>query len=366
MTDANLKIGADYMAEAHSYTKSGWFRKPEWDIAGQLYEKAATAFKAGRSPDNAIRAYQKSGEALAKFGSVYLAGNAYEKAGIIAQQSQDKVLAIEMYIQASNLYLAHGSSPDKAAGIVEKAAQLCEPLDPDRAIELYKQSCSIFESEDRDRMAIETIKNAVGCAIRLGQLPTAVYFLDKLAAATRVLIRRSETDKARLSAIVVTLALDDMVEARKRLDAWLFVSPDPRAPSGSGGGGVSGSADQWGGATTMAPPADMSHEAFTAQALVDAFEHWDGPRLQEILKNPQHVQTLQFLLAEVVRLAFKLNVPGSGTAPAIAENQRQPPSPATSTGNPAKASGIIEKQPPPPTSQTQPPPSLNEDDDGLC
>ncbi|RKP39425.1 hypothetical protein BJ085DRAFT_13827, partial [Dimargaris cristalligena] len=306
----------------------GWFRKPEWDIAGQLYEKAATAFKAGRSPDNAIRAYQKSGEALAKFGSVYLAGNAYEKAGIIAQQSQDKVLAIEMYIQASNLYLAHGSSPDKAAGIVEKAAQLCEPLDPDRAIELYKQSCSIFESEDRDRMAIETIKNAVGCAIRLGQLPTAVYFLDKLAAATRVLIRRSETDKARLSAIVVTLALDDMVEARKRLDAWLF--------------------------------------AFTAQALVDAFEHWDGPRLQEILKNPQHVQTLQFLLAEVVRLAFKLNVPGSGTAPAIAENQRQPPSPATSTGNPAKASGIIEKQPPPPTSQTQPPPSLNEDDDGLC
>ncbi|KAJ1909203.1 hypothetical protein IWQ60_011294 [Tieghemiomyces parasiticus] len=337
MADANLRRGADYMADAHKYTKSGWFRKPEWDIAAQLYEKAANAFKAARSHDNAIRAYQQSADALAKFGSMFLAGKALENAGNLAQQSQDQLRAIELYTRASDLYIAHGSSPDKAAGIVEKAAQLCEPLDPDRALDLYKQSANIYEAEDRERMSIETLRNAAGCAVRHRRFPEALFFLGKLAKASRVLVRRSESDKAHLCIVIVALAMGDSVEARKRLDGWLFAGPEA-APSGGG---------MWGNVPASTGDVAPTPEAAVGQALVDAFEHWDAAQLQEIRQDPRHAQTLEFLPSEVAKLAHHMSISGVKAA------ENLPPT-GTTTGAPAAAPAFPVSDPTP------------DDDDDLC
>ncbi|KAJ1982656.1 hypothetical protein H4R35_000179 [Dimargaris xerosporica] len=316
MSEAQLQLAAGYMADARKHTKSGWFRKPEWDIAAQYYEKAANAYKAARSITNAIEAYQRSAEANTKFTSLFLAGKSLESAATLAQQANDNTLAAELYVKASDLFMAHGASPDKSADMLEKAALQCEPIDPERTLELYTQCSAIFESEERERLGIDTIKRAVACAIRHKQYPKALFFLDKLAKASQVLTRKSEIDKAKLSMVVVLLAMDDVVEARKRLDQWFFADPSD-ARLGSSATVATGAGSQWGpsGSAAAAPEAmATSPEAQVGQAIVSAFEQWDGERLHEILNDQHHAQTIHFLPAEVAKLTRTYRIPGKPMA----------------------------------------------------
>ncbi|KAJ1977924.1 hypothetical protein H4R34_003398 [Dimargaris verticillata] len=353
MSESQLQVAAGYMADAHKHTKPGWFRKPEWDIAAQYYEKAANAYKAARSTTNAIEAYQKSAEANTKFTSLFLAGKSLESAATLAQQAGDNTLAAELYIKASDLFMAHGASPDKSADMVEKAALQCEPIDLERTLELYTQCCAIFESEERERLGIDTIKRAVACAVRHNQYPKALFFLDKLAKASQVLTRKSEIDKAKLSSVVVLLAMDDVVEARKRLDQWLFADPSD-ARLGSLAPMATGAGSQWGpsGSAAAPEPRAMSPEAQVGQAMVSAFEQWDGERLREILNDQRHAQTIHFLPAEVAKLTRTYRIPGkpmaqsSGPVAPTSTTTATSPQPGHRTGTNA--------------------PEEEEDDDGLC
>ncbi|KAJ1952956.1 hypothetical protein IWQ62_006102, partial [Dispira parvispora] len=325
-----LDQGDYYLAEAQKHTRSGWFRKPEWDIAGQMYEKAANSFKASREPNKAIAAYEKAAEAMSKFGSIYLAAKSIENAASLAQQSHDTRRAVELFTKASDLYVAYGSSPDRAATMLEHAAEQCESLDPDRAIELYRQGCAIYESEERYRMAIDPIKRAVGCAVRHQRFPMALDFLTQLAKATQVLIRRSELDKACLSKVIVLLAMDDIVEARKQLDEWSLSDP-------------SQARSEWAPSSGINPErslGDMSQEAQVAQTLVDAFEQWDAEKLQEALTTPKHAQTLQFLVPDVARLTRSFRLPGAPPAsqPQYHGNHPGLP-PSSSLNNPTPGQG---------------------------
>ncbi|CAG8501239.1 7238_t:CDS:2 [Gigaspora margarita] len=66
LEDSKIQEAVRYLAQGDKATEKNWFKKPEWDIAGQNYEKAASCFKAARSYDQAIQAYQKASDALFK------------------------------------------------------------------------------------------------------------------------------------------------------------------------------------------------------------------------------------------------------------------------------------------------------------
>ncbi|KAI8324742.1 TPR-like protein [Martensiomyces pterosporus] len=279
MESSSLKLAQGFAKDAQKASKGGWLSKPEWDLAAQYWDKAATAFKAARRFEEAADCYAKASGAYVKINAVYLAAKCFENAGMLAeQQLRNHASAIEYYCRASDLYLSHGSSADKAAELMEKAAKSCENIDVNRAIQLHNSALSIYENEDRGRFGIESFKRATRYMIEKSLFTQAIETQHRLAAICEQIGNQSERNKCYLSIIVIALAFGDEVEAGKRMNA--FAQDDSFM---------------------------RSHEALAADGILQAYASGDQDGFARCAED----QTLSFLESSVARLARKIRVPGS-------------------------------------------------------
>ncbi|KAJ2480131.1 hypothetical protein EV174_003809 [Coemansia sp. RSA 2320] len=183
MESASLKLAQGFAKDAQKASKGGWFSKPDWAIAAQYLDKAATAYKSARHYDEAVNCYTQASEAYIQMNVIHLAASCMENAAKLSEAHlKDHAKAITNYMRASDLYRSYGSAADKAAVMMEKAAKVCEDIDTDRAIQLYD--------------------NAL------------------LAAVCEQVNNRLELNRSYLSVIAMLLAFGDSVEAGKRLDEF--------------------------------------------------------------------------------------------------------------------------------------------------
>ncbi|KAJ1945739.1 hypothetical protein EC988_005687 [Linderina pennispora] len=263
MDSSSLKLAQSFVKDAQKASKGGWFSKPEWDLAAQYWDKAATAFKAGRHFEQAADCYSKASAAYVQINTVYMAAKCCENAGILAeQQLKDSAKAIEYYTRASDLFLSHGSSPDKAAELMEKAAKACESVDTEKAIQLHYNALSIYENEDRGRFGVETFRKTTGYLIDQSRLNEAIEVQRRLVAICEQTNNQAELNKCYLGIIIITLAFGDEVEAGKCMNE--FVQDDIFM---------------------------RSREAYVADGLMQAFSAGDEEALQTCIED----QTLSFL-----------------------------------------------------------------------
>ncbi|KAG0303729.1 hypothetical protein BGZ98_006351 [Dissophora globulifera] len=268
--EARLKDALQYLREADKNTEKGFFKKPDWDIAAQYYEKAGQAFKAGKSYDQSIQAFTKASDAMISATSMFMAARAMENAGNIAQLNLGQSeRAAELYKRASDLYMRN-MTPDRAAEMLEKCAKVMEPLSADAAIDYYLNACMIYESEDRARYATETFKKTIALLVKHRRFDKATEMLQALGNIQKDTPNKMAYYKTLLSIIIVQLAAGDEVEAGRRFQAFCSVE-----------GFV------------------HSEESAVAHAMLDAFDHRDQAYYNQAAAR-QHVG---FLDNEIARLA---------------------------------------------------------------
>ncbi|KAI8854480.1 soluble NSF attachment protein, partial [Chytridium lagenaria] len=241
-------------------------KKPDWESARPLYDEAAVIFRNAKAYDHAVEAYAKSAAANKEEGSLFIAGKQLEQgAQILAQFLQKSDEAAKLFREASNYFLAHGS-PDRAAEMLEKAAKQLENSNVNESLELYREACSIYESEDKLRTGVDTFTRAVSMALRANKLLEAVEFSGRLTEAFQKMQNLPSYKKQALSTIIIVLLLGDDVDASKRLTAY-----------GSNTGFLE------------------TEEGSIAESLVTAFQTYDEEELANALKR----QTVKFLETEV-------------------------------------------------------------------
>ncbi|KAK3831496.1 MAG: hypothetical protein J3R72DRAFT_495584 [Linnemannia gamsii] len=268
--EARLKDAIDYMKEADKNTEKSWFKKPDWDIAAQYYEKAGQAFKAGKSYDQAVQAFIKASDSMIHATSYFMAGRALENGGNIALQNLGQPeRAADMYKRASDLFMQN-MTPDRAAEMLEKSAKAMEPISVDQAIELYIGACNIYEGEDRARYATDTFKRTIALLIKHRRFEKATEILQRLGNVQKDTTNKMAYYKTLLSIIIVQLAAGDEVEAGKRFQAYCSVDGFVK-----------------------------SEESSVAHQMLDAFEHRD----QNYYNHAAGRQHVGFLDNEVARLA---------------------------------------------------------------
>ncbi|KAF9348725.1 hypothetical protein BGX26_012880 [Mortierella sp. AD094] len=268
--EARLRDAIEYMREAEKNTEKGWFRKPDWDIAAQYFEKAGLAFKAGKSYEQAIQAFIKGSNAMIAAASLFMAGRAMENAGNVALQNLGQPeRAADMYKRASELFMQN-MTPDRAAEMLEKSAKAMEPISVDSAIELYIGACTIYESEDRARYATDTFKRTISLLVKHKRFEKAIEVLQRLGMVQKDSSNKTAYYKTLLSIIIVQLAAGDEVEAGRRFQAFCSVEGFIK-----------------------------SDESAIAHAMLDAFDQGDQAYYNQVA-NRQHVG---FLDNEVARLA---------------------------------------------------------------
>ncbi|KAG0342546.1 hypothetical protein BG004_005660 [Podila humilis] len=295
LEEARLKDAIKYMHEADKNTVKSFFKKPDWDIAAQYYEKAAQSFKAAKSYEQSVQAFVKTSEAMINATSLFMAGRALENGGNIALQNLGQPeRAADMYKRASELFMQN-MTPDRAAEMLEKSAKAMEPISVDAAIDLYIGACNIYESEDRAKYATDTYKRTISLLVKHKRFDKAVEILQRLGNVQKDTANKSAYYKTLLSIIIIQLAAGDEVDAGKRFQAFCMVEGFVR-----------------------------SEESAVAHAMLDAFEHRD----QNYYNQTAARQHVGFLDNEIARLARNIVisndlVSGGGVAPGGFDGQQQ-------------------------------------------
>ncbi|KAJ1890495.1 hypothetical protein LPJ66_007445 [Kickxella alabastrina] len=315
MESRSLKLAQEFAKDALKATKGGWFSKPEWETAAQYWDKAAASYKTACHYEEAADCYSKASEAYVHVNAIYLAAKCAENAATLAEKHlKDQASTIAFYSRASDLYRSHGSSYDRAADMMEKAAKSCEGIDINRAIQLYDSALSIYESEDRGRFAIDTFKRVTRFLIDNNRLTEAIAIQERLVTVCEQINNRSDINRARLSVIILLLAFGDSVEAGKKLDEYgqdiSFV---------------------------------RSKEAGLADYMIQAYNNGDQDMFSDLARD----QTLSFVESSIARLAVRIRVPGGKRLVPNADAQARSPTgtpqityPPTPGGNSAGAAPL--------------------------
>ncbi|KAJ1666395.1 hypothetical protein IW140_001126 [Coemansia sp. RSA 1813] len=303
MASGSLKLAQEYAKEAQKASKSSWFSKPEWDTAAQYWDKAATVYKTALHFEEAIDCHAKASDAFTKVNALYLAAKGYENAAMIAEkQLKDHSKAVMYYSKSSDMFRSQGSSPERAAEMLEKAAKICEDVDTIQAIQLYDTALGIYEAEDRGRFSMGTFKKLTSYLIGKSRLPEAADVQMRLYAVCEQINNRYEGNKCCLAVVVLLLAFGDNVAASKKMD-------------------------EFGQSVSLI----HSDEFALADQMLQAYTNGD----QEEFANLARSQKVTFLDSSISRLAVKTRVPGAARV-------EQPPSlPQMTTPGGAAASSSV-------------------------
>jgi len=221
----NLAQARESLAKAKSKTQSNWKSlrfAPDWEAAARHYREAVKLFKISGDHSATIAALRESAIAHKEIDSVHTAAADLEAAAqLLKDEQHDMQLAAQLYQESGQLYASLGTSRDKAAGALLKAAECLADSDLAAAIELIKQACAIFE-DDPEKNAVfhdAVFKKAICFCVQRDKLGTARQLILRQMKLQAMHLNPFESDlyKNILSLVVLRMQQGKGEEAREDL-----------------------------------------------------------------------------------------------------------------------------------------------------
>ncbi|KAL2097109.1 hypothetical protein ACEWY4_006316 [Coilia grayii] len=272
--------------------------KPDFDGAATEYSKAAVAFKNAKQFDQAKEAYLKEAEYHTENKALFHAAKAFEQAGMMLKEMKRMPEAIQLIEKASIMYVENGTSG--TAGIaLDRAGKLMEPMDLEKAIDLYQKAASVFENEDRLRQAAELLGKASRLLVRLRRLDDAAVSLQKEKNMYKEIENYPTCFKKTIAQVLVHLHRGDFVAADK------CVRESYSLPGFSG-----------------------SEDCVSMETLLQGYDEQDEDQVYRVCNSP----LLKYMDNDYAKLAISLKVPGGGGG-----KKKPPAAPQGGAGGPAPA-----------------------------
>lgn len=106
MEARKLAEGTALEAQAAKEASSGFFKKPQWELAASSYSKAAVCFKVAKAAEACAGAHVSASQAYLELGTtgVFQAAKHLEAAGALRHSP-------DLLEQAALLYRSNGTSP---------------------------------------------------------------------------------------------------------------------------------------------------------------------------------------------------------------------------------------------------------------
>ncbi|XP_057370935.1 gamma-soluble NSF attachment protein-like [Daphnia carinata] len=212
--------GTDLVQQAEKYLKTSLLKwKPDYELAADSYNKAATCFKTAKELHKAKDCLYKASDCYKQTKAYFSAAKSLDQAILLLKELQDWKEISTIAHKACQLFQEHGS-PDTAALLLDKSAKIIEPHLPEDALVLYKRAMEVVMVEDRPRQASEFASRAGRLLVRLGRYEDAINMLSKEmnyhiagenpAAVGRVLV----------AVVMLHLAREDVIAAGKAIQEW--------------------------------------------------------------------------------------------------------------------------------------------------
>ncbi|KAK3513680.1 hypothetical protein QTP70_028784 [Hemibagrus guttatus] len=304
MAAQKINEAHEHIAKAEKCLKTGMTKwKPDYDGAASEMAKAAVAFKNAKQFDQAKEAYLKEAE--------YHTENkaAIEQAGMMLKDMKRLPEAVELIEKASVMYVENGTSG--TAGIaLDRAGKLIEPIDLEKAVDLYQKAASVFEcgqcqilleneisifkklvsrrkyevlqnflNEDRLRQAAELLGKASRLLVRLRRLDEAAVSLQKEKNMYKEIENYPTCFKKTIAQVLVHLHRGDFVAADKCVKESYSL-----------------------------PGFSSSEDCVSMETLLAGYDEQDEDQVFRVCNLP----LLKYMDNDYAKLAISLKVPGGG------------------------------------------------------
>eukprot|EP00049_Salpingoeca_infusionum_P012327 m.224902 g.224902 ORF g.224902 m.224902 type:complete len:467 (+) comp15155_c0_seq2:72-1472(+) len=217
------KEGLALLAQAEAEMKTSLFKwSVDFDVAAQLYTKAALALKLAKNYPKAIETYRKAADCHLNpkcSSTPYHAAEALQQAATCARDAKDSALSIRLLKEAAQHLRSTGNFVG-ATEQLEKAAKQCmRTNDFEAAAELWLHVYDIFKDEDKARRCKDPIANAIVCCLRLNDFQKVLSLYDEQADLLMKAASATFCFQSVLAKAIIQIAQDDAVAAQRTLDS---------------------------------------------------------------------------------------------------------------------------------------------------
>uniref|UniRef100_A0A8C6Y0S3 Gamma-soluble NSF attachment protein n=1 Tax=Naja naja TaxID=35670 RepID=A0A8C6Y0S3_NAJNA len=303
MAAQKINEGLEHIAKAEKYLKTGLLKwKPDYDSAATEYSKAAVAFKNAKQFEQAKEAYFKEALSHENNKAFFHAAKAYEQAGMMLKEMQKHHDAVELIQKASMMYLENGT-PDTAAIALDRAGKVIENINPDKAIQLYQQTASVFENEERLRQAVEMYGKASRLLVRGRRLDEAAQSIQKEKSIYKDIENYPTCYKKTIAQVLVHLHRNDYVAAEKCVRESYSI-----------------------------PGFTESEDYAALEQLLEGYDQQDQDQVSDVCNSP----LFKYMDNDYAKLGLSLGVPGGGmkkNSPVAPQSKGTGPAVSASRGN---------------------------------
>ncbi|KAG5286577.1 hypothetical protein AALO_G00016410 [Alosa alosa] len=300
MAAQKINEAHEHIAKAEKCLKTSMTKwKPDFDSAATEYSKAAVAFKHAKQFDQAKEAYLKEAEYHTENKALFHAAKAYEQAGMMLKDMKRMPEAIQLIEKACVMYVENGTAG--TAGIaLDRAGKLMEPMDLEKAVDLYQKAAYVFETEDRLTQAAEMLGKASRLLVRLRKLDDAAASLQKEKTMYKDLENYPTCFKKTTAQVLIHLHRGDFVAADKCVrESYSF------------------------------PGYNNSEDCVAMETLLQGYDEQDEDQVHRVCNSP----LLKYMDNDYAKLAISLRVPGGGGS----KKKKTPAAPQGGAGGPAAA-----------------------------
>ncbi|KAF5288240.1 hypothetical protein FQA39_LY04008 [Lamprigera yunnana] len=291
--NANKKVeeGLEHVRVAEKSLKTSLLKwRPDYEVAAEEYNKAATCFRNAKAFEQCRDSLLKAAECHKQNRSLFYAAKAIDQAILICKELGDLREVTAFAERAANMYQNHGSA-DTAAASLDKAAKIMEQQYPEQALHLYLRAADVAMIQDSTRQATEYVSKISRIYVKLKQYDAAADSIRREIGLHQQNEAYQATGRLAVALVLVQLARADVVAAEKAFKEWGNYCEGP--------------------------------EVQTLEMLLQAFDEEDPESARRALNNP----FIKHMDVEYAILARDLPLPeGLTTAPKASVRQNAAPS----------------------------------------
>ncbi|KAF7988310.1 hypothetical protein HCN44_000883 [Aphidius gifuensis] len=200
--------------------------KPDYEVAADSYNQAATCFRIGKSLKQCKDALLKCADCYKENRSWFHAAKSLEQVILITRDLGDLSEIPALAHRSCSLYQQHGSQ-ESGANVLDKAGKMLETSDPEAALPLFQRAAEIVMGEDSPRQAAEYLSRVARILVKLKKFDEAANAIRREIGMHQRIEHMPSVGRLAVVLVLVQLARGDQVAAEKAFREWGNCCDDP-------------------------------------------------------------------------------------------------------------------------------------------
>ncbi|KAK0181381.1 hypothetical protein PV327_003673 [Microctonus hyperodae] len=193
--------------------------RPDFEVAADEYNQAATCFRVAKSLKPCRDALLKAADCYKENKSWFHAAKSLEQVLLICRDLGDLSEIPKLAHSSCSLYQQHGS-PESGATVLDKAGKILETTQPEAALPLFQRAAEVVMGEDSPRQAAEYLSKVARILVKLKKYDEAANAIRREIGCHQQIEHAQSIGRLVVVLVLIQLARGDQVAAEKAFREW--------------------------------------------------------------------------------------------------------------------------------------------------